>query len=254
MWTCALLVTAALASPLVQDDPDDRDEKRLARAVEALDEAFSKGDAADRIAALNGAAGLAHEDVVAAAKRGLRDREPTVVSATIELFRYLEHDDALDALHAAEKRNKKITKDDELHPRLLKAIAQHGRHESLALLADDFFSHRAYAVIQARIRGIGNIRHEDSVVELIGLMNKGSRKNVNPYMGEFRLALMVLTGRDEGKSVEGWMRWWNDNKKTLVVRPEPPKLPREFQERWDNYWGIRRIQERGTKRGDRGSR
>jgi len=249
----ALLLLALVPLPIdVGGDEDELDAKEVERIVEALEKAFRKGDAADRIEELNGAVDVPHEDVVDAVESGLTDREPTVVAATIECLRFLDHEEALEALHKAEKSNKKITKDDERHAQLLKAIGQHGRHESIEVLADDVFGQRAHGVVRARILGLGNIRHEDSVEELIALMNKASRRNVNPYMRDVRLALAVLTGRDEGKSVESWMRWWNDHKKELEVSARPPKLPKGLQQRWDNYWGIRRRQERGTKRGDRG--
>ena len=248
------LCAVALSFTPVSIQVEEPDPEQVKRVVTVLEQAFGKGDAAARIEALNQAVDVPHADVVAVAKRGLKDKDETVVGATIECLRFLKHEDALTALHKAEKSNRKITKDDELHARLFKAIGQHGRSESIEILANDLFGHRAYGVVRARILGLGNIRHPDSVEELINLMNKASRKYVNPYMGDFRLALAVLTGRDEGKAVESWMRWWNDHKKKLEVRPEPPKLPRELQQRWDNYWGIDRRAERRTKRGDRGRR
>ena len=248
LTVCAALLSFGLALPQEGGPGEDVVEE----TVQALQQAFSKGDAADRIEALGRASSVPHKDVVQLVKRGLKDRETTVVSATIESLRYLDHKDALTALHKAEKTNKKITKDDDLHARLLKAIGQHGDEDSIDVLAKDLFGHPSYGVVRARILGLVNIRDRKSVETLIGLMNKGSRKNVNPYMSEFRLAMAVLTGRDEGKSVDLWMRWWNDHKKGLEVRTVPPKLPRELQQRWDNYWGIRRQEERGRKRGERG--
>jgi hypothetical protein len=71
-------------------------------------------------------------------------------------------------------------------------------------------------------------------------------------MENLRVALMVLTGVDQGTSQDAWMAWWNDHKKTLEISPTPPALPRSIQNRWNEYWGLRGPVERRTRRTDRG--
>jgi hypothetical protein len=71
-------------------------------------------------------------------------------------------------------------------------------------------------------------------------------------MGDFRMALMRLTGVDKGKSRDAWVAWWNDNKKKLELPKEAPRLPEAMQRRWDVYWGEPHERSRDTKREDRG--
>lgn len=245
----AMLGAPAAAAPL-QDSPPTEEE--VAEAVEQLELAFKKGKSPERIAAIGASSDVLHVDVVERIDKGLRDKDPEVQAAAIEALRFMDFPAALESLHACYKRDRKLMKHEELSGALLKAIGQHGSKTSIAVLSDDPFSSRNHKAIQARILGLGNIRDPESVEELMGLMKKVGRHKAQPYMGEFRLALMALTGVDQGKSVDLWIKWWNDAKRDLVVGEVAPKLPQKDQNRWDYYWGIEREYERDERRRKRG--
>ncbi len=246
-----LLTTVLTVAPtglLGQDQAPT--EEQVAAAVATLEEAFKKGESDERIAALQAGAKVLDAEVIDWIGKGLRDRDTEVQKAAIESLRFMAHPEALAELHASYKRDKKLLKNDELSGALLKAIGQHGSETSIAVLSDSPFSIRTHAAIQARILGLGNIRTNESVEELMAMMAKVGRRKAQPYMDDFRLALVRLTGSDNGKSVELWFDWWNDTKKTLKVSKEPPSMRDLDQRRWDSYWGIQRKRKRDKQRGD----
>jgi hypothetical protein len=248
-----LVLTAAMAlSPLPQE-PNVPEQAEIEAAVTRLREAFKGGDAAERVRAIEAATAVLDGTVIAWIGKGLRDSEPTVVTAAVESLRFMDHPDALECLHGLYKRDKKLRKNEEMLVRLLKAIGQHGSRLSIPILNDSPFSSPYAKVVQARILGLANIRDKDSLEALMGLMRLAGRNQIQNHMRSFRLALMVLTGTDEGRSQDAWVSWWNDNKRALVVDPKPPALPKELQRLWDAYWGNPMKRARGTKRGDRGN-
>lgn len=259
----ASALPAALLHPMqsgqpvhpVQEERPKLDPARVEDTVEALEKAFEDGDVEARINALNKALDVPHEDVVELVAVALGDRDPTVVDTALETLRFLEHDAALDALHKTLARDKRFKADQELTPKLLRAIGQHGNPKSISVLTKDLFRgslEKQREITGARILALGQIRSKQSVEALVSLMNKASHKNVYPHMDELRLSLMVLTGADHGKDREQWQLWWNENKKELVVGEELPLLPERDKRRWDRYWGNAQEYERRTKRGERG--
>jgi hypothetical protein len=249
----APLLVLLLAAP--QDPPEGEgapDPKAIAAAAVAeLDAAFLKGKTPERIGAIEKAARIADAGVVQRVAKGLDDADPKVQSAAIEALRVTDHADALAALHSTAKTNKKLRKDPELHAKLLKAIGQHGSVSSLPVLADGGLGGEN-AVVDARILGLANIRSKRSLEELVNLMRVADRGRVEQFMPCFRLALMRLTGADQGTSIDKWIAWWNENKKDFAVAEEPPLLPADLQRRWDSFWGNPLDYTRGAKRGDRG--
>lgn len=247
--TLSLALLTFCALPQETDTPSTDEVKAT---VEAVEKALSKGETADRIAALSEASSVPDTAVAKAVSKALRDKDESVQKAALESLRFMDHPEALKALHDCYKKNTSLRKNDSLSGVLLKAIGQHGDSSSIKVLADSPFSTVNGAAIRARILGLGNIRDKRSVEELVGLMKKISRRKIEPFMGEFRLAMVRLTGQDEGKSVDLWMKWWNNNKRTFKVAEVAPKMPRRDQENWDDYWGNPRRRERSQKRGDRG--
>jgi hypothetical protein len=184
--------------------------------------------------------------------RAVRDGAREVQSAGLGALARAMHPEALKALHKVYGKDKELRRDEELGVQLLKAIGAHESPESIELLAGDVFDGRAEPIVEARILALGRIRDRRSVEELVGIMKKGGRERVAPFMDELRLSLLVLTGADRGTSLEEWLAWWNDNKKTLEVRPEPAQLPERDWLRWARYWGFELRYERPTRREDRG--
>ena len=248
----ALALTAALlVAP--QDPAPAPDAKKVEAAVKELKEAFAQSKPEPKVEAIRKGSEVLHSDVIEAIAKGFKEKEEPVQAATIEALRWMDHPKALDELHSTYKRDKKLKEDEELFAGLLKAIGQHANQTSIQVLADNPFKNPTHGAIQARILGLGRIRHVDSVSELMGMMQKVGRGKSAGYMDDFRLALMVLTGKDNGKSAEMWIKWWNDNKRTLKVEPKAPKLPPQAQKKWDYYWGLRHVEGRREKREDRGN-
>lgn len=246
-----LVAGLALAPRQAQREPPSAEE--VEHALERLEQAFSKqGDSAARVEALERAADVPDARVVAWIAKGLADRDGAVVIQAVETLRVMDHPDALELLHRTARRDRRLKKDPELHARVLKAIGQHASPASIDVLTDGIFASQSRAVVEARILGLGRIRTRESVETLINLMNRTSYQKAAPYMNDMRLSLLVLTGTDEGRSRDAWMRWWNENKRTLEVSASPPKLPRADQMRWNRYWGLSGREPRQPKRGERG--
>jgi len=247
----ATILTAALfLPPLLADDPPAPE--RVERAVDDLHQAFKKGTAEDRTAAIQRNAGVVDGDVIAWIERGLRDKNVEVRRGSIEALRYMDHPGALRALEQTYRRDRKLRKDKETFAVLLRAIGQHRSPSSVALLADDVWAVQDQAVLRARIYSLGHIRTKKSVQALLGEMKSAGRQQIQPFMGDFRLSLMVLTGTDQGASQDRWLKWWNANKSKLEIAPEEPALPRREAKQWAYYWGRGRLDERPRKRTGRG--
>jgi HEAT repeat protein len=201
---------------------------------------------------LQAAAQIVDPEVVGRIAKGLRDKEADVERAAIEALRFMNHPEATKSLIDAAKKESRLKKDHDLYAALLRAIGQHGDASAIDVLTDDIWSTLENPVIQARILGLGRIRAKASVERLFDLMKSAGPSKTEPYMEHFRVALMVLTGADQGTSAEAWLQWWTANRTKLVIAPTPAPLPKTAQYLWDVYWGENRELDRPTKRGDRG--
>lgn len=243
------LLTAVLLLPL-QDTPPDP--ASVERAVTELSEAFKQKDSQKRASAITRNSQVVDADVIDLIERGLRDKSPEVVTSAIQALRYMDHPDALKALETTYRRDKKLRKDPQVFSSLLRAIGQHRSPSSIDLLADDVWSSLDQSVVRARLYSLGHIRDPKAVKALIGEMKSGGRQRIQPHMNDFRMALMALTGVDQGRSQDQWLKWWNDNKDGLEISPEEPKLPKAQAQTWSYYWGRGRVDERPKKRNRRG--
>ena len=113
-------------------------------------------------------------------------------------------------------------------------------------------SSRPPQVIQARILSIAQVRERAAVEALLKQMKASDYRQVQNLMPHFQLALMRLTGHDAGKNASLWQNWWRSVPKDWQVTDRAAPLPREFQLRWDGYWGNRRKIQRNRSRQDRG--
>ena len=184
--------------------------------------------------------------------KGIKDKEPEVVTATIDGLRQMAIPGALKELVSAHKRERNLKKNDDQFAALLKAIGSYGDADNVDLLADDMLHNPHRDIIRARILSLGNTRCRESAEELISIMNSAARKKIQPYMGEISLALTALTGADEGKSQDRWTTWWNANKRDLEIEETMAPLPKKLKAQWNKYWGIYEDEDRGEKREDRG--
>src|SRR5262245_43171663 len=124
-----LLGLALFVLPLLQERkkeaPPAPDPALVKATLEAVDKAWKSGATADKEAALRSASEVPHPDVVAAVKKGLKDREKPVQLAALDALRRLDLPVALEALHETYKHDQELRKDEELETALLKAIGQH---------------------------------------------------------------------------------------------------------------------------------
>ena len=246
-----LFAAIVLTSPADGQRTAPADPQRVKAAVAELQKAYKDGEAKDRIQAIERASAVVDAQVVEWVARGLRDQVEVQRSA-IEALRWMDHPDALKQLEETARRDKRLQKEAALYAGLLRAIGQHASASSIEILTEELWEVRDHAVIQARILSLGRIRTPAAVEALIGLMKVAGPMKIQPFMDDFRLSLMVLTGADQDTSQELWLHWWNDNKGKLKVEPTAPPLPRLLQLKWDYYWGKEMRKERAPRRGERG--
>jgi HEAT repeat protein len=241
----------ALAPLLAGDTPLDKppDAAVVKATVADLEKAFKDGDAPQRVKSIEAAAHVLDAEVVDRIAKALRDKESDVQKAAIEALRMMGHPSAVKDLEDAAKHEPRLTKDVELHAAVLRALGQHGSPSSIDILADDFWSDLDERLMEARILSLGRIRSKAAVEKLIDLMKTRGPLKIQPQMRHFRIALIVLTGADQGTSQEGWLKWWNDNHGKLEVAPKPAALPKQLQGKWDEYWGEAKPGDRPARRG-----
>ncbi|MBM3985026.1 MAG: hypothetical protein FJ296_04950, partial [Planctomycetes bacterium] len=237
----APLLALLLALPLQENapaEPAPPDPERVKEAVSALELAHKSGEPATMLAALELARDVAAPEVVDGVAKALKHKQADVRLAATEVLRHCKHADAPAALERHITREKKALKDDhEVLALLLRALAQHGLEKSIETLSDDVWSAPDHRVIRARFLGLANIRSDKALKAVMGLTTQAGKHKVQPYMEDVRTSLSVLTGEDEGESLDAWWAWWNDAGKSFHVAPKlPDKLPRAVETRWKAFW------------------
>jgi len=254
MWAALLLLGLALAPQVTGEEGPTP--AQVAEARGALDAALRSGALGELLAALEAAQRVPHPEVVKRVARALRDERKEVQLAALASLRWSSHPDALAALTQAQEERR--WKDDrELLLASLRAIGQHGDPRSVGLLARDPFEPHDHAIWRARIFGLARIGTEPALEALLGILGatttgRPPERRVAPLMPEMRTALVLLTGVDLGLSPELWEDWWRTNRKRYRPPQEPPLLPRDLRERWDEFWGLPPFYERERRREDRG--
>ena len=232
MWI-ALLTLLLAASPWFRaEEPRD-----AAAAVAEIERALASTKATESAAGLSKHAGFADPRVVAALAKGLKDARVEVRIAALDALGSTAHADALKALegfHAAE--GKALRKDPRALRRLLIAVARHGKPSSIALLSEGAEAQLESKTIEARILGLANIRDKAAVSALFALADKLGFLEQNTHAESFRLALIVLTGEDRGRSLDAWRAWWRENEKSFTLPRELPALAKADRERWRAFW------------------
>ena len=239
---------APLLAPLLalalQSAPTDASKapptpERIKEVVTGLEVAAREKSPELLVAALKEARGVPAREVVSAVAKSLKDKDEAVRLEAVETLRYLDLEDACKELEQFAKRERKNLKDDtKLYARVLRAAAWHGRKSTIDVLIDDVWAAPDYEVIKARVLGLANIRCDESLEALFNLSNKAGKNKLDPFMDEFRLAFAELTGADQGKSLDLWWKWWNENRKSFHVAEKPPELPTVLDLRWRSFWGL----------------
>lgn len=235
---CGLPPAPHLTTLASRASQEGEGEDRVAATVEALKEAFAKGDSTARIAAIEAGVEVVDPKVIAAIGKGLADDDPAVALAACDALGRMPHEDSLDQLERHYRKLKKQADDEEGLVAVLKAVGRLADPDGIDLLSDDPFKAKGYPVVQARILGLGNIRSKDSVEAVFDLMNKVGKRDLDSYMGELRLALVQLTGEDRGDDPRQWQAWWQEHHKDFEVAARPAPLPPEMALRWNAFWGL----------------
>jgi hypothetical protein len=232
--TCAVLV---LAAP--QRGGSTPDEQQVVAAVAEIERGLASPKASESAAVLKKHASLADARDAGAIAEALKDARADVRLEAIDALGRNALADAFTALashYAAEKKS--LRKDERALPQLLLAVARHREPRAIAILTDDVQAQLKQRTITARILGLANIRTDESLAALFTLMDKLGFLEQNTHAEDSRLALMVLTGEDRGRSLEAWRKWWAESSKTFKVAAEPAELPKPERERWRAYWGA----------------
>jgi hypothetical protein len=235
---CPSFPAAAPLAPLVQDEGGVSKE-RVEAALEALEAAAKGDDAAAYATAIRASADALDERVIDAVAKALKSKQAEVSGAAIDTLGRMRHPESTRALTGFYKSHKKALTDDEPQlAELLKAIGRLGDPKGIDTLIDSPFSAKSYPVLRARLLGLGNIRDAESIEGLVSLASKVGERDLENYMSDIRLALVQLTGEDQGDDPRQWGAWWRDAKKGYAVSPEAKPLPAEMRVRWNEYWGI----------------
>ena len=169
-----------------------------------------------------------------------------VSDAAVDTLGRMRHPASTAALTGYYKSNRKALTDDEARlAELLKSIGRLGDPKGVDTLIDKPFSATSYPVIRARFLGLGNIRDTKAIEGLVSIASKVGNRDLDRYMADIRLALVQLTGEDQGDDPRQWGAWWRQNKKGYEVSPEAKPLPLEMRVRWNEYWGIANPEDEG---------
>jgi len=246
------LALLLLCLPCRGGDPVRADAQRVKSAAAELEKAWKSEAAADRVRAIQANGNVPDPEIVKLVARGLRDKAIEVQRAAIESLRFIGQPEALKELQTLAGDERPFKKDPQLHAALLRAVGQYGSSSSLHVLGDDPWSVADEHVLRARILGLGRIRSRESLERLFELMKLAGAQRLETLMPDFRLALVVLTGVDQGNSESNWQNWWNEQRSKWKVEDAVPKLPRELERKWKDYWGEEESDYRPKKRSERG--
>lgn len=270
MTTALLLLSLLLPCP--QEPPTEGDDYEVGveaeQEVTPVDEIEPKEAAkliaealkdktSDRLkAALYEYGEIDDKGVVKAITKGLAHKDPEVRTLCLEGLRWNPNKEALNALYKASK-SKLIVEAKGVAEEYYHALGQKENKKFLKILTDGLWTTPDSDALRARIHSLGRIREKQAVEELMGLMvqsggrgRRGGAGRSGRYMREMRVSLIVLTGVDNGENQNDWIKWWNDNKRTLKIDKEPWPLPKSLQRQWDNLWKSPKEKKKGRSLGD----
>jgi len=240
LWLLLLLPMAASARA------DEATADREAEALRVLAKAFPKGSPSDQIAAIREADGVNTATVSKEIrKQALHSKNETVQIEALKALGRMDNPESVKALNNAYTAHESVRKDEKFFVTLLTEIGRLGDPSSVKILSDKPFKYATEKTTKARIYGLGNIRTIEAIEALIrglALANSNARGVfTNPDLetiSDFRTALNVLTGTDQGEDKALWQNWWRSNAKTFAVDAELPVIPRKLEARWEAFWGV----------------
>jgi HEAT repeat protein len=189
-----------------------------------------------------------NDEVVKQIARGLRYRSLAIQIASIETLGKMKSKSALKELQKLYRTSRSLSKDTTLFPMLLKAIGRHGDVSNIKVLMDSPFRNLTLESGRARLMGMGKIRDDKAVEELIKLSRKaGGRQRrsgiesewQHAFRDDFHAVVVMLTGEDYGRGGEDLEKWWRTwrAKKAPRVPAERPQVAEDVTKRFESYWG-----------------
>lgn len=229
----ALALAPSTGAARAQDPPIEKVEDVIERLRAALD----GSSAPQKVAALRAAARHADPRVVAQARRGLADEDADVRVAAIDALGRNSHDKAFEALleHHREHRKRLRSLDRDL-PALLAAVARRGDPRALHVLTDDVRAQMLAPTLRARMLGLARIRSKESIEALFALADEIGFIGMHNHLEDFRLALLVLSHVDHGRSLDAWRAWWTGVKSQFELPEKAPELSATDYARWREFW------------------
>ena len=239
----AILGLLALAGAAIAQDVRPTDE-----VVAELKEAFKSKDETVIEPVIREAGSVEDEKVVKQIARGLRHRSLAVKKASIETLGKMKSGEALKELHKLYWSNRSLSKNPTLFALLLRAIGRHGDKSSIRVLMDSPYRNLTLESGRARLMGMGNIRDDLAVEELVKLSRKaGGRQRGSGiasswrgvFKDDFHAAIVILSGEDYGRETQDLEKWWRTWRKTKAPRvpAERPKVDAAITDRFEKYWG-----------------
>jgi len=247
-WTSLCAALALLLSPGIGRAADDPPAESPAAVKAALEAAYASSEDEPMVEAIGQAAGMKDPAVIALVVRGLRTKRIAVMDAAIDALGATDHPDAEKALRnaAATARTRDITGFETVYAHLLKEIGRQGDKAGIDALTEKPFNALTYDVGMARLMGLSHIRDRASIEALMELSRlaggRGARSGAlsvdrEQFRPAFRVAMCVLTGRDEGLVPADWEKWWRNHGEGFKVAADRPPVPDDVRKAWEAYWG-----------------
>ena len=102
---------------------------------------------------------------------------------------------------------------------IIRALGAIGDYRALPIVTKDLMRPGQPDVTKARLEALGNIRHRDSIQNLIDFMMRAGRGS-RAHGKVVQDSLKKLTGLSFGRNRDAWKKWWDRKKKTFVFPRE----------------------------------
>lgn len=245
LLACTLLLSLAAADR-------DADQARKTKAAE-LAKAMASKDVETRLGAAREAARIQHASLNAPLAKLLKDKDERVRTEAITALSMREDPkDKRAGAKALVARIKPLEKGGEATREELLAIvsalhdlAQPSTIKPLLDMKSDCDT----AVANARLMAVGNIPSKEAIDRLIQFSDKGRRGRRQLRSGAHK-ALIYATGERVSGGVDGWRRWWSENKATFNLDAAADRRVKERVENAEKNAKRKNRKGKGKKKKD----
>jgi HEAT repeat protein len=218
----------------------------VAAAAVRLREALESREEGEIVPAIEAAKGMQDPVLVTLLERALRSPRAAVRESAIQALGALSDRRSLEALHRFYYAEPKLGENEWLLATLLKEIGRRGDPGSISVLADAPMRYLTYSVGTARVMGLANIRDKRAVDALAHLARQAGGRGIRgldpqgsePLRRQYRVAMAVLTGVDQGSIPNDWADWWQRSAEGFDLPKSRPPVPDDVAAAWESYWGL----------------